>query len=173
MINNAFAFINCQPKYDNDKRSLPALRGSCGVCHINPNGSGPQNAFGTAFKKAGFKITDELVAQFPNFFKKPDIQPTPVPSPGEQTGSSLVAPPVIKRIKPGSVKINLQSMATIMGQNFVSGSKAFIDNSEVLTTFKSKVLLLIDFVLNSTGVHEVKIKNPDGQESNVIKLMAR
>jgi len=45
MINNAFAFINCQPKYDNDKRSLPALRGSCGVCHINPNGSGPQNAF--------------------------------------------------------------------------------------------------------------------------------
>ena len=169
--NNVFAFINCQSKYDSDKRSLPSLRGSCGVCHINPNGSGPQNAFGTAFKQAGFKITDELVAQFPNLFKKPDTTP---PS-SNQTSSGAVAAssPVIKRIKPKSFKINLQTMASIMGQNFVDGSKAFIDNNEVLTTFKSKVLLLIDFVLNNSGVHEVKVKNPDEQDSNVVKIMAK
>ncbi|GEM_PF-2494800 len=175
-ISNAFAFINCQPKYDNDKRALPSLKGSCGVCHINPTGSGPQNAFGTAFKQAGFKITDELVAQFPNLFKKPDVQPTP-PLPSGQTSSggivTATSPPVIKRIKPKAVKANLQAMASIIGQNFVSDSKALIDNNEVLTTFKSKVLLLIDFVLNSTSVHEVKVKNPDEQESNVVKLMAK
>ena len=173
-INEAFAFVNCQPKYDNDKRSLPSLRGKCSVCHINPNGSGPENAFGTAFKDAGFKITDELVAQFPNLFKKPDTEPTLPPS-SDQTssGTQAASPPVIKRIKPSIVKTNLQAMASIMGQNFVSGSKAFIDNNEVLTTFKSKVLLLIDFVLSSTGVHEVKVKNPDSQESNTVKLMAK
>ena len=170
-INEAFAFVNCQPKYDNDKRSLPSLRGKCSVCHINPNGSGPENAFGTAFKQAGFKITDELVAQFPNLFKKPDTTP---PS-SNQTSSGAVAAssPVIKRIKPKSFKINLQTMASIMGQDFVDGSKAFIDNNEVITTFKSKVLLLIDFVLNNSGVHEVKVKNPDEQDSNVVKIMAK
>ena len=169
--NTAFAFINCQSKYDGDKRSLASLRGSCGVCHINPNGSGPQNAFGTAFKQAGFKITDELVAQFPNLFKKPDI--TPPSSDQTSSGAVAVSSPVIKRIKPKSFKINLQTMASIMGQNFVDGSKAFIDNNEVLTTFKSKVLLLIDFVLKNSGVHEVKVKNPDEQDSNVVKIMAK
>src|SRR3989338_3404975 len=71
-INAVYAFSNCQFKYDSDKRSLPELRGMCNVCHFSPNGAGPQNEFGRAFKEAGFKITDQLVKQFPEFFKQPE-----------------------------------------------------------------------------------------------------
>ena len=60
--NNVFAHPNCQSKYDNDKRSLTSRHGQCNVCHISPNGGGPVNDFGAAFKNAGFMITDELVA---------------------------------------------------------------------------------------------------------------
>lgn len=162
-INNAFAFPNCQVKYDSDKRSLPSLRGKCNVCHISPNGGGPTNDFGGAFAQAGFKITDELVAKFPNLFQQAQLTPTPV------TGGA----PIIKRIKPKAVKVNVQSMISIMGQNFIDGAKAFIDSNEVMTTFKSNMLLIVDFILNTVGIHEVKVKNLDGQESNSVKLKSK
>lgn len=155
--NYAHAFQNCQLKYDNDKRSLPSLRGNCGICHINPAGGGARTAFGQAFADAGFKITDDLVIRFPDLFQK-------------QSGTG---PPVIKRIKPSSVKANVQFMISIMGKNFIDGSKAIIDNNEVLTTFKSKFMLIADFILNTVGVHELKVKNPDGQESNTVNIKAK
>lgn len=166
---SVLAFSNCQVKYDSDKRSIPSLRGMCNVCHLSPSGSGPQNEFGRAFANAGFKITDKLVTDFPQFFQKPQEAATPTPSP---TVSSPVKP-VIKRIKPKSVKINVQSMISVMGQNFVSGAKAFIDNNEVITTFKTNMLLVIDFVLNTIGLHDLKVQNPDGEESNTVKIMSR
>ena len=177
-VNNSFAFVNCQSKYDSDKRALPSKRGSCGVCHINPSGSGPQNEFGTAFKKAGFMITDELVVQFPNFFQKP-AQPTPLPETNSTSSSTgggvteMLLAPVIKRVKPKAVKINVQSMIVIMGKNFVDGTKAFIDNNEVVTTFKSNVQLVIDFILSTAGVHQLKVQNPNEQESNTVKIMSK
>ena len=168
--NSAFAFSNCQLKYDNDKRSLPSLHGMCNVCHLSPNGAGPQNEFGRAFAQAGFKITDELVAKFPEFFQKSKTdEPTTSNTPADTPSTA----PVIKRIKPKKVKSNVQSMITIMGQNFVDGAKAFLDNNEVLTTFKSNVSLVIDFILDVIGAHEVKIKNPDGQESNTLKIKVK
>lgn len=168
---SAFAFVSCQPKYDSDKRSLPSLRGKCNICHISPNGSGPQNEFGQAFAKAGFKITDDLVTKFPNLFQKQEESPKPLPSPSPASEEALK--PQIKRIKPNSFKVNVQSTASILGQNFASGTKAFIDNNEVLTTVKSNVLLIIKFVLSSGGSHEVKVKTPDGQESNTVKVRAK
>ena len=168
-LSNAYAFSNCQVKYDSDKRSLPALRGMCNVCHLSTNGGGPQNEFGTAFKNAGFKITDELVAQFPNLFQKPQDNN----SSSGITSSSGAPKPVIKRINPNKVKTNVQTMISIMGKNFVSGTKAFIDNNEAVTTFKSNVLLFADFILNTTGMHNVKVQNPDEQESNTVKLKAK
>ena len=177
-INNSFAFVNCQSKYDSDKRSLPSKRGSCGVCHINPTGGGPQNEFGVAFKNAGFMLTDELVAKFPNLFQKPQAEPTPPAGGSTSTSSSgsgedKAAAPLIKRVKPKIVKVNVQSMLSIMGKNFVDGTKAFIDNNEVVTTFKSNILLLIDLVLNTMGTHELKVKNPDEQESNAVKIKGK
>ena len=162
--NNALAFQNCQFKYDDNKRSLPALRGMCNICHLSANGGGPQNEFGTAFKKAGFKITDELVAQFPALFQKLKD--------ASSSSGGIVLKPGIKRIKPNKVKVNIQTMVSIMGKNFVDGAKAFVDDNEVVTTFKSNILLFADFILNTVGNHEVKIQNPDGQESNVVKVMA-
>jgi len=161
-LSYAYAHPNCQLKYDSDKRALPAFKGMCNICHLNPNGGGPQNEFGAAFKNTGFKITDELVAKFPDFFQK-------------QTSSSggKAPSPVIKRIKPNKVKANVQTMISIMGKNFVNGAKTFVDSNEVITTFKSNVLLFADFILNSVGAHEVKVQNPDEQESNTVKVKAR
>ena len=168
--NNAFAFQNCQFKYDNDKRALPALKGMCNVCHLSANGSGPENEFGTAFKNAGFKITDELVAKFPNFFQKQTSDNNP---PSGASSSGTAPKPVIKRIKPNKVKVNVQTMISIMGKNFVSGAKTFVDNNEVITTFKSNVLLFADFILNTVGAHDVKVQNPDEQESNTVKVKVK
>ena len=166
-LSYAYAFSNCQVKYDSDKRSLPTLRGMCNICHLNANGSGPQNEFGTAFKNAGFKITDEIVAKFPDLFQKqtPDNNP-----PSGSTSSGELPKPVIKRIKPKKVKTNVQTMISILGKNFIDGAKTFVDNNEVITTFKSNVLLIADFILNTVGKHEVKVENPDGQESNTVKI---
>ena len=169
-LNNAYAFSNCQVKYDSDKRSIPALRGMCNVCHLNVNGSGPENEFGTAFKNAGFKITDDLVAKFPNLFQKQ----TSGNPPSTSSSSGGEAPkPVIKRIKPTKVKTNVQTMISIIGRNFVNGAKTFVDDNEVITTFKSNILLFADFILNTTGAHDVKVHNPDEQESNTVKIKGK
>ena len=161
--NNVFAFQNCQIKYDSDKRSLPELRGMCNVCHLSPSGSGPQNEFGRAFANAGFKITDEIVSKFPNLFQKPQSNESP----------TLSLAPQIRKIKPSNVKVNVQSMVSIMGRNFVEGAKAFIDENEVITAFKSSMLLIIDFVLDALGLHDLKVENPDKHESNTVKIKAK
>ena len=162
--NNVFAFQNCQLKYDNDKRSLPSLRGNCSICHLNnPNGGGPRTEFGNAFAEAGFKITDEIVSKFPNLFQKPQSNESPSSSPA----------PHIGKIKPKAVKVNAQSMISIIGKNFTEGTKAFIGNNQVLTTFKSNMLLIIDFVLDTLGLHDLKVENPDEQGSNTKKVKAR
>ena len=168
-FNPALSFSNCQIKYDSDKRSLPSLRGMCNVCHLSASGSGPQNEFGRAFAKAGFMITDDLVVQFPEFFQKPK-EPSASTS---SSGDAILPTPKINRVKPNKFKTNVQSMISITGKNFVNGAKALIDNNEVLTTFKSKIMLIADFILNSTGTHELRVKNPDGQESSVVKIMAK
>lgn len=178
-IQNAYAFSNCQVKYDSDKRALSSLKGMCNVCHISPSGSGPQNEFGRAFANAGFMITDDLVKKFPNLFQKPESkeeEPTPLPSPQAPPISSSPPPiqaPSIKRMKPLVFKINTKAMASIFGDNFIQGTKTFVDNNEVLTSVKSNMLLLINFMLSSTGEHNVQVKNPNGQESNIIKIKGK
>ena len=171
---SALAFSNCQVKYDSDKRSLPSLRGMCNVCHISPNGAGPQNEFGMAFANAGFMITDELVKQFSELFQKPkeESPPSTASSSGESINNTSNEPS-IKRIKPKTIKTNKESMITIIGMNFVEGAKAFVDNNEVATTFKSNVKLVIDLILNTMGLHELKVQNPDGHESNSVNVKAK
>ena len=168
-INAVYAFSNCQFKYDSDKRSLPELRGMCNVCHLNPNGSGPQNEFGRAFKAAGFKITDQLVKQFPEFFKQVENN---VENSSSSSGSIEQLTPSITRIKPSRIKVGSMTALRIQGRNFIEGAKALIDNDETLTTFKSNILLIVNFVFNTTGQHEIKVQNPDGSESNVVKVNA-
>lgn len=54
-----------------DPFSRPELRSKCSTCHINPQGGGPRNTFGKAFAAAGFKITPQLRAKFPDRFLPP------------------------------------------------------------------------------------------------------
>lgn len=160
-VNCSFAFVNCQSKYDNHPRALSKFKGSCGVCHINPSGSGPQNEFGKAFKNAGFKITDGLVSQFPELFKQENES---------ETTSDTNAAPVIKRTRPKKIFVNIQTILKIKGENFIEGVKAFINENETVTNFRSSMLLIVDVLFDSLGINELKVKNPDGQESNTITI---
>ena len=158
-------------KYEQDPRSLPSNRGKCSVCHVSSAGGGPRNKFGQAFESAGFMITNALVEQFPNLFK----QNTSTSSSGAITNSSSgsITAPIIKRIKPTVFKSNLESVLKIKGNGFTNESMVLIDNNEASTTFKSSVQLIVNFILNTVGVHEVKVKNSDGQESNSVTIKAK
>ncbi len=169
-IDKSYAFVNCQNKYDSDKRALQSLKGNCGVCHINSGGGGPRTKFGDAFQSAGFMITDELVEKFPDLFKKPT---EPIPTDNGSSGSPVLDSPLIKRLKPNIVKANKETTITIKGINFVDGVKAFVDNNEVAATFKSNVLLIINFIFDTAGIHEVKVQNPDGTESNSVNIKVK
>ena len=57
--------------YAADPNARPELR-NCSLCHVNPAGGGPRNAFGRAFAAAGMQITPELKSQFPDRFLAPD-----------------------------------------------------------------------------------------------------
>lgn len=54
--------------YAGDPASRPAMRTSCAVCHVNPQGGGARNSFGRAFQAAGKQITPALRQQFPALF---------------------------------------------------------------------------------------------------------
>jgi len=57
-------------RYNNDPYAKAELRGKCTVCHIG-HGGGERNDFGEAFADAGFRITPELRAKFPDLFENP------------------------------------------------------------------------------------------------------
>ena len=59
--------FNIYKKHERAKQSLITNKG-CGICHVNAAGGGTRNTFGQAFEAAGKKITDQIIADFPNFF---------------------------------------------------------------------------------------------------------
>jgi hypothetical protein len=76
----ARAYPNYLRVFAADPLSRPELRAQCATCHVNPEGGGDRNDFGKAFAAAGFKITPELRAQFPDRFiaQTGDAQTPPV-----------------------------------------------------------------------------------------------
>lgn len=70
------AFMN---RYNADLYSKTALQGDCTICHVG-YGGGRRNAFGQAFKDAGYQITPQLRAKFPDLFEsKPTTRPAQPP----------------------------------------------------------------------------------------------
>jgi len=72
-----FAFLYCpvfhamprfMERYDADPYAKADLRGRCTICHVSEDGFGPLTAFGKAFAENGYRITEELRAQFPDVF---------------------------------------------------------------------------------------------------------
>lgn len=82
LLGGALAFVACaclycpvfhaMPKfmdrYDADPQARAELKGKCSVCHVNEDGFGALNAFGKAFAKHGYRITDALRRQSPDPF---------------------------------------------------------------------------------------------------------
>ncbi len=67
-------------RYNRDPYSKPELRGKCLVCHIDHPG-GARNDFGEAFEDAGFRVTPQMRAKFPQLFEsKPREEGTPEPA---------------------------------------------------------------------------------------------
>jgi hypothetical protein len=55
-------------RFQSDPFRRPEVDG-CGTCHINKQGGGPRNEFGTAFEKGDHAFTPMLRASFPDRFK--------------------------------------------------------------------------------------------------------
>ena len=55
-------------RFNQDPFSRPEYRNRCSTCHINPDGAGPRNPFGTAFENNDKVITAELRAAWPDRF---------------------------------------------------------------------------------------------------------
>lgn len=58
--------------YAADPFAKAEFKRSCATCHESAEGGGPRNPFGKAFEAAGFKITPELRAKFPDRFLQPE-----------------------------------------------------------------------------------------------------
>ncbi|MBI3307780.1 MAG: IPT/TIG domain-containing protein [Candidatus Melainabacteria bacterium] len=164
----AYAFSNCMQKYASHPRAIPSQKNNCAICHKNANGTGPQNAFGQAFASAGFMITNKLITDFPDLFL-PDESNETVETVDEDTSQ----PPLIKRIKPKKVQVSIQTTIQVKGNNFDEEANILIDESETSTTFQSSMALITDITLEQEGIHKVKVKNSNGQESNEVNLKAK
>ena len=64
----SYALPQFLARFSADPFSRPEFRGHCSTCHINPNGGGPRNQFGTAFEKNNKTITPEFRAAWPDHF---------------------------------------------------------------------------------------------------------
>ncbi|MBI1858414.1 MAG: IPT/TIG domain-containing protein, partial [Candidatus Melainabacteria bacterium] len=82
-------------------------------------------------------------------------------------------PPLIKRIKPKKVQVSIQTTIQVKGNNFDEEANILIDESETSTIFQSSMALITDITLEQEGIHKVKVKNSNGQESNEVNLKAK
>jgi hypothetical protein len=73
----ASAFPEFLDDYLIDPMRRPGIDG-CSVCHQDPGGGGPRNAFGRGFESASYSITPALRQQFPDMFLTTATEATPV-----------------------------------------------------------------------------------------------
>ncbi|MBI3895491.1 MAG: hypothetical protein HY313_06130 [Acidobacteria bacterium] len=66
-------------RFSQDPFSLPEMRNQCSTCHLNPQGGGPRNPFGTAFEQNKHIVTPEFRRAWPSHFL-PNISSEAVPA---------------------------------------------------------------------------------------------
>lgn len=64
----ALALPEFMLRFSRDVFSLPELRNQCSTCHLNPQGGGPRNPFGSAFEKNDHIVTPEFRQAWPSHF---------------------------------------------------------------------------------------------------------
>lgn len=77
-------------RFSQDPFSRPEYRNQCSTCHLNPQGSGPRNPFGTAFEKNKHVVTPAFREAWPDHFL-PSVTTNPVPSAQGEVKATLLA----------------------------------------------------------------------------------
>ena len=55
-------------RYNDHPLARPENIDDCVICHVNADGSGPLSPFGNRFDRFGLEFSDELIAEYPNYF---------------------------------------------------------------------------------------------------------
>lgn len=77
-------------RFARDPFSRPEFRSQCSTCHINPQGGGPRNPFGSAFERNKHVVTPEFRQAWPDHFL-PSITTAPVASAQGEVKATFLA----------------------------------------------------------------------------------
>ena len=77
-------------RFSQDPFSRAEFRGQCSTCHINPQGGGPRNSFGSAFEENDHIVTPEFRHAWPSHFL-PSVASNPVPAGGGELKATFLA----------------------------------------------------------------------------------
>ena len=154
----ADAFPQYMEIFNKDKFARSEMKNMCSVCHVNPNGGGPENEFGKAFDANGKIITNNLRQKFPELFN---------------LMQSLA--PKITRVKPAVLALGQEVKIMIVGNNFASDSVVKIDGSSenIQSTFINLKDIDVTITFNEVGKHTVQVINITGQASNTFKVKVK
>ena len=77
-------------RFSRDPFSRPEFRAQCSTCHLNPQGGGPRNPFGTAFERNDHLVTPEFRQAWPSHFL-PSVTTAPVASAQGEARATVLA----------------------------------------------------------------------------------
>ena len=77
-------------RFSRDPFSRPEFRAQCSTCHINPQGGGPRNPFGSAFERNDHIVTPEFRQAWPSHFL-PSVTTAPVASAQGEARATVLA----------------------------------------------------------------------------------
>ena len=77
-------------RFSRDPFSRPEFRGQSSTCHVNPQGGGPRNPFGTAFERNDHLVTPEFRQAWPSHFL-PSVTTPPVASAQDEARATVLA----------------------------------------------------------------------------------
>ena len=86
----AWALPEFLVRFARDPFSRPEFRSQCSTCHINPQGAGPRNPFGTAFERNDHLVTPEFRQAWPSHFV-PSVTTAPVASAQGEARATVLA----------------------------------------------------------------------------------
>ncbi|MCZ6488959.1 MAG: DUF5777 family beta-barrel protein [Acidobacteria bacterium] len=87
---NLYALPEFLLRFSQDPFSRAEFRGQCSTCHVDPQGGGPRNPFGSAFEKNDHLVTPEFRQAWPSHFVS-SVAADPVPAGGGELQATFLA----------------------------------------------------------------------------------